>query len=187
VSKRSDRQVAPGELETVRELLNSWQIPNDTRVPEDHLDDFVKRQGGGRKTVKTLRELRDDLRAVVEGAADADRTLTTWVERLGLRTAVEDTSVVFRHRAGPPGDILSTVLESVIEGTWSRLKACPDCRWAFYDHTRSASKRWCVMNRTEPGGRSCGNIAKVRRHRERSKVSATKRSRRSASPQRRTS
>jgi predicted RNA-binding Zn ribbon-like protein len=36
----------------------------------------------------------------------------------------------------------------------------------FYDHTRNASKRWCLMNAGGPNGRACGTIAKVRRYRQ---------------------
>jgi predicted RNA-binding Zn ribbon-like protein len=161
VSSTNDPQAAPGPLEQVRTLLNTWRLPNDTRVPVDDLVDDVAAAG--------LRALRDDLRAVVEGTSDADRTLTAWIERLGVTVAVEGGALRFRHQAGPAGDVLTTVLDAVGGGTWSRLKACPDCRWAFYDNTRNGSKRWCLMEAAGPGSRGCGNIAKVRRHRERSR------------------
>ena len=50
----------------------------------------------------------------------------------------------------------------MVEGTWHRLKACPnpDCEWAFYDRSRNRSSRWCVMS-------ECGNRAKARTFRER--------------------
>jgi putative transposase len=49
-----------------------------------------------------------------------------------------------------------------LEGTWERLKACPrhDCFWAFYDHSKNRSGRWCRME-------DCGNIEKARAFRER--------------------
>jgi len=52
--------------------------------------------------------------------------------------------------------------ESMVAGTWSRLKVCPadDCQWAFYDHSKNRSGTWCSM-------KVCGNRAKVRRYRER--------------------
>lgn len=155
VSPVDDAQAAPGPLEEVRALLNTWRIPNDTRVPVDDLDDTE------------LRELRDDLRAVVEGTADPDRTLTAWIDRLDVGVVVDGGRIRFRHPAGRPGDLLAIVLDAVADGTWPRLKACPDCRWSFYDNTRNGSKRWCLMAAAGPGSRGCGNIAKVRRHRER--------------------
>jgi predicted RNA-binding Zn ribbon-like protein len=159
VSIAGDPQAAPNRLEQVRSLLNTWRIPNDTRVPVDDL------AGGD----EVLRELRDDLRAAVEGRDDPDGTLTAWIERLGVTVAVGGGRLRFDHRAGPPGDVLVVVLDAVADGTWSRLKACPDCRWAFYDNTRNGSKRWCLMAAAGAGSRGCGNIAKVRRHRERAR------------------
>ena len=50
-----------------------------------------------------------------------------------------------------------------------RLKACPDCRWVFYDHSRNGSKRWCGMYAGEEGGRACGTIAKVKNYRAKRK------------------
>lgn len=160
MSTTHDPQAAPGPLEQVRTLLNTWRIPNETRVPVDDL------AAPGRSEV---RELRDDLRAAVEGG-DADRVLTAWADRLGVTVAVEGGRLAFRHRAGEAGDVLVAALDAVAGGTWRRLKACPDCRWAFYDNTRNGSKRWCLMEASGPGSRGCGNIAKVRRHRERDRA-----------------
>ena len=47
--------------------------------------------------------------------------------------------------------VLSIVLMSIQENVWGRLKACPDCRWVFYDHSRNGSKRWCGMYAGEEG------------------------------------
>jgi len=45
------------------------------------------------------------------------------------------------------------------------LKVCPadTCQWAFYDASRKRSAVWCDM-------RVCGNRAKVRGFRERTRV-----------------
>lgn len=42
-----------------------------------------------------------------------------------------------------------------------RLRVCANdaCRRAFYDETRNRSRRWC-------DSRTCGNVIRVRRHRE---------------------
>lgn len=44
-----------------------------------------------------------------------------------------------------------------------RVRECggETCSWLFLDETKNRSRRWCEMA-------SCGNLAKVRRHRERS-------------------
>ena len=58
--------------------------------------------------------------------------------------------------------LLAAVERSMVDGTWHRLKACPnpDCEWAFYDRSRNRSSRWCAMA-------ECGNRAKARAFRER--------------------
>jgi hypothetical protein len=164
-------QVAPTALEPVRALLNSWLIPNDSRQPTERFDRFASEQGWPSRDAALIRELRDDLRHVVE-TGDAGH-VNSWIERAGMCPAVADGAVVYRHDAGPAGDILATVISAISAGTWKRLKACPDCRWVFYDNTRNGSKRWCLMYAGGPEGRACGTIAKVRRYRDRWAASGT--------------
>jgi predicted RNA-binding Zn ribbon-like protein len=54
---------------------------------------------------------------------------------------------------------------AMTQGTWHRLKICSsdDCRWAFYDHSRSGTGRWCSM-------KLCGNRAKQESWRSRNKL-----------------
>ncbi len=158
-------QVAPAELEPVRTLLNSWLIPNDSRQPTDRFDELARASRWRRRDAALVRELRDGLRPAVE-SGDAG-CLNQWIERTGLRPAVDEGGVVYRHESGPAGDYLAAVLAAVAAGTWKRLKACPDCKWVFYDNTRNGSKRWCLMYAGGPDGRACGTIAKVRRYRDR--------------------
>ena len=65
---------------------------------------------------------------------------------------------------GVPGldVIVETIATSAAEGRWWRLKLCasPDCRWAFYDTSRSGGGRWCSME-------VCGNRHKTRAYRQR--------------------
>jgi hypothetical protein len=164
---RSAGQVAPGALEQVRVLLNSWLIPNDTRVATDRFDDLARSQDWAAGDAAVARAFRDGLRAVVEGGPRELTRLNEWIDRLGMRPVVADGTLSYRHEAGPAGDFLAVVLDSVSAGTWARLKACPDCRWVFYDNTKNGSKRWCLMQAAGPAGRGCGDIAKVRRFRER--------------------
>lgn len=158
---------APGDLELVRELLNSWLIPNDTRLGTDRYGDYVRGHAVRDGDARRLRELRDDLRAAVEGAPDGAGRVDLWAPRLGLHPTIRDGRIGFAHSGSRAGDILAIVLTAVADGRWQRLKACPDCRWVFYDHTRNASKRWCLMYAGGPDGRACGTIAKVRRYRDR--------------------
>jgi predicted RNA-binding Zn ribbon-like protein len=91
----------------------------------------------------------------------------------GLNAAAAGAGVELRFaRAGPQfvpmagggvasalGLLLAIAARALIEGSWSRLKVCPgdDCGWAFYDHSRNQSGRWCSMS-------VCGGRAKARAH-----------------------
>jgi hypothetical protein len=67
-------------------------------------------------------------------------------------------------QTGTPGldPIVETTARYVARGQWHRLKLCaaPDCRWAFYDTSRSGAGRWCSMA-------ACGNRHKTRMYRKR--------------------
>ena len=168
-----ENQTAPGELENVRSLLNTWHVPNSTRVPEDEFDAFVAQQAltDSAEAVR-LKQLRDDLRRMVEGESER---LNAWLDAFPLRAAVEgaeaELAIRYEHESGRVGEVLATVLKAIETNQWPRLKACPDCRWVFFDHSRNASKKWCGMYAKGPEGRACGTIAKVRRHRARQKQS----------------
>jgi len=161
----SGGQAAPAGLEPVRTLLNSWLIPNDSRLPTDNFAVLARERHWKRDEAAQARELRDDLRHAVETGDAAP--LNRWIGRTGIRPRVVGDAIVYRHDAGPAGDFLAAVLDAISAGTWKRVKACPDCRWVFYDNTRNGSKRWCLMYAGGPEGRACGTIAKVRRYRAR--------------------
>jgi hypothetical protein len=63
---------------------------------------------------------------------------------------------------GALGRILADVVIAASKGTWGRLKICKaeDCQWAYYDHSKSRTGRWCAME-------TCGNRHKTRRYRRR--------------------
>jgi predicted RNA-binding Zn ribbon-like protein len=58
--------------------------------------------------------------------------------------------------------VLGILAAAAIDGTWQRLKACPNdrCRWLFYDHSRNRSRTWCSMG-------VCGARSKMRTYRAR--------------------
>lgn len=178
-------QVAPGRLEIVREFLNTWRIPNDTRVSQDMLQAtgtiarFQTRYFaglGGPVEPEQLLHLRDDLRGVL-GTGDVS-VINRWLTIQPVQTMlVQDEAgipaIYYQPAAGPCalcGAVLAIVVEAVAQKTWPRLKACLDCQWVFYDHTKNGNRVWCRMVASGPEGRSCGSISKVRRWRERQKI-----------------
>jgi predicted RNA-binding Zn ribbon-like protein len=58
--------------------------------------------------------------------------------------------------------VMAIVATATAEGSWRRLKACVNetCQWAFYDHSKNRSGKWCRME-------ECGNVEKARAYRER--------------------
>ena len=58
--------------------------------------------------------------------------------------------------------VVRSAAELLTQGDLTRLRQCggDDCGWIFEDTSRNRSRRWCEM-------RDCGNVAKVRRFRQR--------------------
>ena len=75
----------------------------------------------------------------------------------------------------PSAESLDAALQPLVESAVSlltsakieRLRRCGNstCYWLFIDETKNHSRRWCEMA-------SCGNIVKVRRHREKARRAA---------------
>jgi predicted RNA-binding Zn ribbon-like protein len=58
------------------------------------------------------------------------------------------------------GRILAVTFLAMVDGSWTRLKGCRNCRWAFFDESKNRSARWCSMT-------LCGNRLKTRAYRRR--------------------
>ncbi|MGH8866823.1 MAG: CGNR zinc finger domain-containing protein [Actinomycetes bacterium] len=191
-----DRSDAPGALEDVRTFLNTWSVPNETRVPVDRLSELAgdpETWGSempslpppARGGVAALRRLRDDLREAL--GQDRPVSLQPRLDGLRLRALVphaggegpggkepdrdepdrdEPAVRLVPERPTTQAWLLCVVLEAVRQGQWQRLRACPDCRWVFYDSSRNARRTWCSMS-AGPGTRGCGSIAKTRTYRAR--------------------
>lgn len=163
-------------MEELRSFLNSWLIPNDTRIPTETLPELAAKpsvwQGSfarlpapaSRTEVGELMRLRDDLRADVEERGS--ERLDSWLQRHPQTVRIENERLVYRGAPGTIPELLRLSAQLVAEGRWRRLRTCPDCRWVFYDQSRNNSRAWCSMYAGETG-RACGSIAKVKRMRAR--------------------
>jgi predicted RNA-binding Zn ribbon-like protein len=179
----ASRSAAPGRLEVVRRFVNTRDIEastDDLATPEaltrwlrdgsllpagtDADDDDLRR-------ALELREaLRDSMAANHSGAPvppGAVAAINAAADRAGLALALTpDSGWVARPRSrgvdGALGEILALVARTAGEGTWRRLKVCVNdtCRWAFYDHSRAHTAKWCSMQ-------VCGNRAKQQAWRSR--------------------
>jgi predicted RNA-binding Zn ribbon-like protein len=175
-------QTAPGELELVREFVNS--LDRETGVDElsgaRQLGEWLAKRefvpAGTRLSGADLRravELREALRGLLL-ANNGVPLRDTDVEIVDRETASAELAVRLRGEGATEleprgtgldaavGRLAAIVFEATVNGTWTRLKACPadDCQWAFYDHSRNRSGTWCTMA-------VCGNRSKVRAYRQR--------------------
>ncbi|MEV0218601.1 CGNR zinc finger domain-containing protein [Streptomyces sp. NPDC050704] len=169
----NDRAPAPGGLTLIQSLVNTLDIESGA----DSLDTADGRAALGltEGEVAGARELRESLRAVCLAHAGhpAHREVRPLDELLAsaplvVTVAAADGSASLRpadpaEPAGPAAlasRVAAAVAESLVAGTWLRLKACeaPDCHWAYYDRSPAGRGRWCSMS-------VCGARAKMRRYR----------------------
>jgi predicted RNA-binding Zn ribbon-like protein len=176
------RTPAPGELRLVQLFVNSVDLEDDLEAwssPAALRDWLVDRDllaPNARVAAAdpaTAIEVRESLRALLlaNNGVPLDPVVPRRLERaaadarLSLRFG-DDGRAVLRPAAGGVagaiGEVLAVVQRAMADGTWHRLKACPydTCRWAFYDHSKNRSSRWCSMS-------GCGNRAKAAAFRER--------------------
>ena len=117
-------------------------------------------------------ELREAFRRLL--AANRDRTAKADAATLQVLAGAADSaqlSVVFAAGApelepraggidGLRGKLVSVAVTAMVDGSWERLKACRNCRWAFFDESKNRSAHWCSMS-------LCGNRLKTRAYRRR--------------------
>jgi predicted RNA-binding Zn ribbon-like protein len=180
-SDRDDeRLAAPGDLELVRDFVNTLDIQPATErfgdpsglalwladhrlvsLSPDLTDEDLAR----------AKRLREALRAFLlanagfpldPGAAAAFDDATGPV-RLRSKTDedgwLELLPVDEEGLSSAIGRLVSIVFAAQQDGTWSRLKVCAECHWALYDHTKNYSAAWC--------GSQCGARVRSRRYRQR--------------------
>jgi predicted RNA-binding Zn ribbon-like protein len=170
---------APGELELVRAFVNTLDIEAGSDVfgaPAEAgawlADHGVRPPRLGAAELKRLRTLRESIRdAVSARGADGEAAALARLNRLSgshplfVRLGSQGAAPLASAEPGVDGflgRILAIVGASVVDGSWFRLKSCPNgrCRWLFYDHSRNQSRTWCSMG-------LCGSRAKMRTYRAR--------------------
>ena len=180
-SDRDDeRLAAPGDLELIRDFVNTLDVlPGTEEIYTPNSLAHWLEEHGLLPTTPTLdeedltraRRLREALRAFLranagfplpaEAAEDFDaavgsvrfRTRAAEAGRVELRPAEAEG---LEHAIGR---LVATVFVAQQDGTWARLKACAECQWGLYDHTKNHSAAWC--------GSQCGARVRARRHRKR--------------------
>lgn len=140
------------------------------------LEQAARRPAEAAARLERVIELREAIYHIFSAVA-GDRPVETadisllnqWFMHAQERLRVVATDDGFTWQWGdqgtPLGQMLGPVIQSAAELLVSpdlaRVKECADdrgCGWLFVDTSRNQSRRWCSME-------SCGNRAKVRRHR----------------------
>jgi predicted RNA-binding Zn ribbon-like protein len=153
-------KAAPEPLREVQQFVNSIDLEHDVDWLPDWLDDR-----GLAGELERARALREALRALVlaNNGAALDRPALELVNaaaaRLPLQLAANGTLRVGAARDALDG-VVAIALGAMLDGTWSRLKACRNCCWSFYDYSPNRSATWCSMQ-------LCGNRTKTRAYRRR--------------------
>lgn len=180
------REPAPGRLGLVQAFLNSFhdigeEFGKDQFSDPQALGEWFSGRGlpidpaqVSRAELRRALAVRTGLRALLiannGGTPDAEAVaeLDAATERasFGVRLAQNRAELV-PHAPGVDGAlavVLSAVAESMLDGSWSRFKACPgpDCGWAFFDHSRNGGGVWCSMQ-------VCGGRAKQRAYYQRAR------------------
>lgn len=179
------REPAPGQLALVQAFVNTrWDLTaepkGETLVSPEALHDWLRAraliEGQRRLDTQDLDRalvVREGLRALAfannqqqlnVGALDAMRRAS---QGAATQIRIEPQGPQFVAGAETSigtviGAIFAITARAMIDGTWQRLKACPGrhCGWAFYDHSRNQSARWCSM-------KVCGDRDKARAYYQR--------------------
>jgi predicted RNA-binding Zn ribbon-like protein len=153
-------KAAPEPLRQVQLFVNSTDVHH--RV--EWLPEWL-RERGLEGEEERARELREALRSLVlaNNGVDLDPAALEIVNGAGRRVVLVvdvDGSLRLRGERDALDGLIAIVLGAMLDGTWGRLKACPNCFWSFYDYSRNRSATWCSMQ-------LCGNRKKTRAYRER--------------------
>jgi len=161
VSPRYDvPKAAPEPLREVQQFVNSVDLEHEL----DWLPDWLDERGLAGE-LERARALREALRALVlaNNGAALDQTALELVNdvaaRLPLQLGADGHVSVGTGRDALDG-VVATALGAMLDGSWSRLKACRNCCWSFYDYSPNRSGTWCSMQ-------LCGNRKKTRAYRSR--------------------
>jgi predicted RNA-binding Zn ribbon-like protein len=172
---------APGELELIRRFVNTRDIEegsDELDSPDSLLTwfagmDLLDEATADEKDLERALALREGIRDLLL-ANNGEEIETVSISELNraarnvcltVRFDDDGRATLEPESSGVPaalGRILAAVVRATQEGSWGRLKVCTNdaCQWAFYDHSKNRSGKWCTME-------VCGNRMKARTFRQR--------------------
>jgi predicted RNA-binding Zn ribbon-like protein len=158
-------KAAPEPLRLVQRFVNTVDLEHDREWigTTAELADFL----GCEETevdVERAHEIREALRMLLRAnnGAPLDTYALGAVNRAAaeLRLELDEGGRVVVAAGDPLGRLVAVAFGAMLEGTWPRLKACRNCKWAFYDYSKNRAASWCSMQ-------LCGNRLKTRAYRSR--------------------
>jgi predicted RNA-binding Zn ribbon-like protein len=180
------RPKAPGRLELLQRFINSYNhdFPREwDRIGTPETAQAWLRQKrlvtpGDRMSdvdVARLRELREAMRAlaIANQGGRSGPAATEIIRKLSgtaqLSVAIDDQGRTALEPAtrgvdGAVATLLGILHEAQLTGQWSRMKACRQCGYAFFDRSKNRSAAWCAMS-------ICGNRTKNRAYYRRRRAS----------------
>lgn len=175
-------KAAPSPLRVVQLFVNTVDLENEREWLPDPAalaawargQDLVPaRTRFTDRDLERARELREAFRGLLAANRDHRRDAAALAVLTNAARAAE-LSVVFEADGprlepeaggidGLSGRLVSVAATAMLDGSWERLKACRNCRWAFFDESKNRSARWCSMS-------LCGNRLKTRAYRRRQRA-----------------
>jgi predicted RNA-binding Zn ribbon-like protein len=172
-------KAAPQPLRLVQAFVNTVDLENEREWLGDPaalaawaLERDLATAGTGftNRDLEQALELRDAFRALIAAKRDRKRdaaalALLTDTARAAqlAEVCVGETPKLEPEAEGVDGlcgQLVSVAVTAMLDGSWERLKACRNCRWAFFDESKNRSAHGCSMS-------LCGNRLKTRAYRRR--------------------
>ncbi|MGZ4256257.1 MAG: CGNR zinc finger domain-containing protein [Gaiellaceae bacterium] len=175
-------KAAPEPLAIVQRFVNTTDLENEREwlSTPGELAAWLREAGlpldaaPGEADLTRAHELREALRGLLQAnngrplSPDAVSTFNAAAATARLSPELDERGAVrlepYAHGVDAAlGRIVAVALGAMLDGSWSRLKACRNCRWAFHDYSRNRSASWCSML-------LCGGRQKTRAYRRRLKA-----------------
>jgi len=168
---RTGNPAAPGDLALLEGFLNTWsgELSIEDFGTVSDTEKWLRQFGlwmGSKKLTATHREkiiqFRECLRAWILDNSST-QPLAASLSDVVFHAEIDEGMLSFKAVGDPyqflVGSLAKAISASQNAGTWDRFKCCelPTCGWAFYDSTRSRTKRWCSM-------KTCGSRHKAREY-----------------------